>query len=314
MIQPFGQDSAVRRILSAYFALTTVSGQPSPDTKRYHGARVKFQIELSRKISNHHTIPFDSIPNNRFTSQFAMALAEEDEWSFEDEDEDESNEFSDGDNHHAGIPWDFDEGESDEDDENDEDDDDENDDENDDESDDESDEEEEDDGGQLVSGGRFGSHHGIAESMRLPVEILGKPVVIADKSGEEFCVFDHEICSAEITLRNLVNCTVNLCGVSSAVLIEDLQNCVVFVGPCSGCVIISRCNACSINVVCKKLEVEKSTNCTLYVKTISQTFIKASSAITFAPLKRGYEEMQDHVEVIGLEGTLNCWDCVVDVR
>jgi len=62
-----------------------------------------------------------------------------------------------------------------------------------------------------------------------------------------------------------VDCTIVILDSLSALKLQNLDSCTVFVGPVAGSVFVRNCNKCTIHVVARQLRIHDSIDTTWYV-------------------------------------------------
>ncbi|CAK9013703.1 Protein XRP2 [Durusdinium trenchii] len=92
-----------------------------------------------------------------------------------------------------------------------------------------------------------------------------------------------EVDGEAFALSNLENCEVIVLDVVAQVTIENLVNCKVFVGPCSGSVFVRKCRGCMFTTVAKQFRVLSSSSCMFFLHVQTDPVIEDSSDLFFGP-------------------------------
>ncbi|XP_060623996.2 TBCC domain-containing protein 1 [Anolis sagrei] len=94
-----------------------------------------------------------------------------------------------------------------------------------------------------------------------------------------------------------------------SVTIEKCRNSTFVLGPVRTVVHLHSCDNVKVIVVCHRLSLSKTTNCTLHVLTPTRPLILlGNQAITFAPFHTHYPMLEDHMARSGLATVPNYWD------
>ncbi|KAJ3005212.1 hypothetical protein HKX48_000806 [Thoreauomyces humboldtii] len=104
--------------------------------------------------------------------------------------------------------------------------------------------------------------------------------IILPASTTEESSRDHE-------LAGLKNCVVSLLDASvAAIHASNLENCLIFVGPVGGSVLIESCRSCVFVLTCRQFRMHNTTQTTILLQINSHPIIEDCSGIRFAPYPR----------------------------
>ena len=113
-------------------------------------------------------------------------------------------------------------------------------------------------------------------------------------------------------LHELQNCEVLLLDYSEMVQIEDLVDCRVFIGACSGTVLVRHCEGCSFTVACESLQIHNCDSCTFSCAVKGRIcsdgekpfeggpYISDCANLRFAPFNGAYPGHAAHMASAGL--------------
>ena len=87
--------------------------------------------------------------------------------------------------------------------------------------------------------------------------------------------------STDYFLKNLTGCTIVIRDVLSALKIEGLCNCSLYIGPVSGSVFVRNCKDCTVFVVARQLRIHDSLRCSWFVQVRSCARITTANACSW---------------------------------
>ncbi|EDO49057.1 predicted protein, partial [Nematostella vectensis] len=123
---------------------------------------------------------------------------------------------------------------------------------------------------------------------------------------------EQETLDQDIGLSDLENCTIKLMGPPLAVRMDKLRNCIIISGPVSTAIFIDDCQDCTFIVACQQLRVHHTHRSLFYLHVTSRAIIEDSSGVGFAPYDLQYELKEAHFKAAGLDLYENNWSIVND--
>jgi len=146
-----------------------------------------------------------------------------------------------------------------------------------------------------------------------------KPVVFEtiscgffDKKCERLRLESDEIAKKDVELRNLEDCTVLLCGCPGTVHISNVKRCRILIGPVSTSVFVDNCQESTLAIACQQLRIHCTKQSSFYIHVTSRAIIEDSVHVKFAPYSLGYDGIEKHFEISGLDRDQNNWNQIDD--
>jgi hypothetical protein len=141
---------------------------------------------------------------------------------------------------------------------------------------------------------------------------------LRNKSDERFVVAPGHIGGERFEVASLERCDVLLLDTASQVLLEQLTDCRVFIGPTAGSVNLHDCVGCIITVCgATTVRCNDSKECIINCRVRRGPAITNCTAMHFGPCNGSYPQLAEHMRQAGLEGLLqgaipDKWDDVDD--
>lgn len=136
--------------------------------------------------------------------------------------------------------------------------------------------------------------------------------MFANKTGEELTKLPGSVDGAPFNIRFLEDCTVNIFDQSAAINMDKCKNCTMFIGPVTSSIFIRDCENCVIHVACQQFRCRDFTDSTIYLYSMNDPVIEASSGLKFAPYNLMYAGLDQQAEKAGLNTDVNKWELVFD--
>ena len=106
----------------------------------------------------------------------------------------------------------------------------------------------------------------------------------------------------DVMLSHLTNCVVFILDHPSALRCHNLVNCHVYVGPCSGSVLIYGAVDCTFHMSQRQLRIHDTHRTTFHLNALSSPIIEHTDTTGFAALDFDYPQMQSDLVASGFEG------------
>lgn len=118
----------------------------------------------------------------------------------------------------------------------------------------------------------------------------------------------------EFTLSDLRDCEVRLKGCLSALFINNLVNCKVYVGAITGSVLIEGAEGCVFVLASHQIRIHNAKNCDFYLRSRSRPIIEDCNGVRFAPYCLSYEGIDKDLTEANLCEETGNWVNVDDFR
>ncbi|GAV88549.1 TBCC domain-containing protein [Cephalotus follicularis] len=115
----------------------------------------------------------------------------------------------------------------------------------------------------------------------------------------------------EFTLSNLDSCEVRLIGTCSAVFVNKLRNCRVYVGPVKGSILIDEVEECVFVMASHQIRIHRAKRSDFYLRVRSRPIIEDIGDVRFAPYCLEYQGIEEDLKKASLEEETGNW-CNVD--
>eukprot|EP00898_Chlorokybus_atmophyticus_P008004 jgi/Chlat1/8204/Chrsp76S07641 len=123
-----------------------------------------------------------------------------------------------------------------------------------------------------------------------------------------------EIQGQDLTLSNLTDCTVYVCGQLAALFINKLTNCRVYCGPVSGAVLIEDVTDSVLVLASHQIRIHNTSWSDFYLRVRSRPIVEHTCAVRFAPYVYQYEGVESDLAAAQLDGENELWQQVDDFR
>ncbi|GBG29684.1 Tubulin-specific chaperone C [Hondaea fermentalgiana] len=124
-----------------------------------------------------------------------------------------------------------------------------------------------------------------------------------NRSDETLTKVPGEVNGEEFHLDGLTDCTVTILDVTNRVVVSDLTNCHVFLGPSKESVMLRKCKDCTFTVACKDLRVNSCSECTLRAFTPMPVQLDDSHHIKVGTFNGAYSGLTSHFQAVGLDAS-----------
>lgn len=125
-----------------------------------------------------------------------------------------------------------------------------------------------------------------------------------DLSGLRDLVDEKKLVTQEVQdtnyqILNLRDCEVDVPARLSSLVLKNLSNCRVRVGPVKTSVFVQDCRDCHFSLCCQQLRIHSSQGCHFYTRTTSSPIIEDCKALTFGRYNYFYEGCQEELDYSG---------------
>ena len=101
----------------------------------------------------------------------------------------------------------------------------------------------------------------------------------------------------QLLIKDCSSVTVSAPTMLGSVRLEDLYDCVIFLGPCCTSVYLEDCRDCTVVLACHQLRIHKTHNCSLYVRVNTHPIIEDCTEMGFAQYSAVYDGIIADIEV-----------------
>lgn len=122
----------------------------------------------------------------------------------------------------------------------------------------------------------------------------------------------EEANGCDLELSDLSDCLVEIFGAPSAVKINNLSDCRVFIGPVTTSIFVADCRNCQFRFACQQLRVHTSRDCQFYLHLTSRGIIEDCKELVFGRLDWNYDGIDQHFELANLSSSTNHWNRIDD--
>lgn len=116
----------------------------------------------------------------------------------------------------------------------------------------------------------------------------------------------------QLMLQNCQNCIVFVLDNIGTAAIEDCSNCTVFLGPAESSVLVRGCRDCKLMLSCRRLRIRDSSHLVVFICCPNQPQLESSTDIRFGPYQFYYPQLEDEFHISQLSVYNNKWHQVVD--
>ena len=147
-------------------------------------------------------------------------------------------------------------------------------------------------------------HHG-----HLVYPPLVRHTLVAGQSGSPVRLAASDVQGGDLTLRQLLNCSVRVQTHSRYALIEDVSASSVQAGVVSGLLVVRGCSHLTLTVACRALHLADCRAVTVYLFSSTRPVVLGggSEAIVLAPYNTYYPSLAADLAVASLPTSVNCW-------
>lgn len=118
----------------------------------------------------------------------------------------------------------------------------------------------------------------------------------------------------EFVLSDLRHCDVRLMGCVSALFVNKLIDCKVYVGPVFGSVLIEEVENCVFVMASHQIRIHQAKGCDFYLQVRSRPIIEDSNSVRFAPYCLKYDGIEKDLEEANLGEETGNWSNVDDFK
>lgn len=122
-----------------------------------------------------------------------------------------------------------------------------------------------------------------------------------NRSDETLSKVPGEINGEEFQLDGLTDCVVTILDVTNRVVVSDLTNCKVFLGPSKESVMFRKCKNCVFTVACKDLRVNSCQDCTVNAFSTMPVQLDDSHHISVGNFNGAYSGLTAHFRAANLD-------------
>jgi hypothetical protein len=155
---------------------------------------------------------------------------------------------------------------------------------------------------------------------------------VESTSGKDFCGFrsrtkedlqiaPEEIESKDVSLVDLLDCSVKVIGLANTLYIRNLQRTTVTVCLACRAITITNCSDCTFKFVCQQLRIDSTVNCSFTIFTSARSMLESSKQLTFKMLNLdelasdesiGHERLMEYIKRANFNEHQNNWKCIDD--
>lgn len=116
----------------------------------------------------------------------------------------------------------------------------------------------------------------------------------------------------QFIIQNCENCNVFVFDHTGQVQIDDCKNCRIFIGPVRGSIFIRDSTGCTLATICQQFRTRDCHDINVFLSCISQPIIESSHNIKFACLTLNYEQLSSQYQAGGISPWNNNWGNIHD--
>lgn len=109
----------------------------------------------------------------------------------------------------------------------------------------------------------------------------------------------------DVMLQHLTNCVVFILDRPSALRCHNLNNCHVYVGPCSGSILIYGSNHCTFHLASRQLRIHDTHATTFHLHALSSPIIEHTNTTGFTEYDFSYPNLASDLVTSGFEGKMS---------
>lgn len=141
---------------------------------------------------------------------------------------------------------------------------------------------------------------------RSVVDLTGQTIVIGeDKLGSDTSVGDY-------SLARLSHCTIKLVGLTTALRLSYLQNCIIIAAPVKGSIFVQHCSNIIVHSASRQLRIHDTTGSTFFIYTQSRPTIESCNDMLFGPYQVSHAKMEEWMRQCDYALEKNEWEDVQD--
>ncbi|KAM7513610.1 hypothetical protein LguiA_003193 [Lonicera macranthoides] len=118
----------------------------------------------------------------------------------------------------------------------------------------------------------------------------------------------------EFTVSDLTGCEVRLTGCFRALFVHRLTNCMVYVGPVLGSILIEEVEGCVFVLASHQIRIHHAKGSDFYLRVRSRPIVEDSSGVRFAPYCLSYDGIEKDLKELNLDVETGNWANVDDFR
>nr|XP_018897184.1 PREDICTED: tubulin-specific chaperone C isoform X1 [Bemisia tabaci]XP_018897185.1 PREDICTED: tubulin-specific chaperone C isoform X1 [Bemisia tabaci]XP_018897186.1 PREDICTED: tubulin-specific chaperone C isoform X1 [Bemisia tabaci] len=159
---------------------------------------------------------------------------------------------------------------------------------------------------------KFAPKDEVDSCVSAPSLIFANECGFSDQQNTSLILHGTDCFQKDVSLSNLSNCTVRVCGSPSTVHITNIKDSTILIGPVSTSVFLDDCSNCDIAVACQQLRVHSSNSINFYIHVTSRCIIEDSTNIRVAPYTWRYESYDEDFKASKLDPNSNNWNDLDD--
>jgi protein XRP2 len=132
------------------------------------------------------------------------------------------------------------------------------------------------------------------------------------KVGETLIKLPGEIDGEQFLVEDLDNCKVFLVDHSAQIQIDECVNCEFFIGPVASSAFVRNCKNCKFTMVVQQFRCRDLQDCDVAFYCQTEPIIETSVRLRFACINTGYFDLKPHMDKAGIDPLNNNWSMVYD--
>lgn len=124
--------------------------------------------------------------------------------------------------------------------------------------------------------------------------------LISNLSSQLICLNRYEVSKKDVSLDNLTKCLIQIHSDCDTLIIKNLQNSIVVVGPIRRAALIENCLNTKIALISQQLRIHSSYKCFLNISVATKIILEDSRKISFSNYSYNYDGLNSEVERIPL--------------
>jgi hypothetical protein len=126
-------------------------------------------------------------------------------------------------------------------------------------------------------------------------------VGLKELKDQKITVSREEFFDKDYQLLNLTNSDISIPSTLSTIYLNNLDNCVVRVGPVKTSVFVSDCKDSRFSLCCQQLRIHSSKGCEFFVRTTTSPIIEDSNELRFGRYDYVYEGVENDLSSSGFD-------------
>nr|XP_036214670.1 tubulin-specific chaperone C [Bactrocera oleae]XP_036214671.1 tubulin-specific chaperone C [Bactrocera oleae]XP_036214672.1 tubulin-specific chaperone C [Bactrocera oleae]XP_036214673.1 tubulin-specific chaperone C [Bactrocera oleae]XP_036214674.1 tubulin-specific chaperone C [Bactrocera oleae]XP_036214675.1 tubulin-specific chaperone C [Bactrocera oleae]XP_036214676.1 tubulin-specific chaperone C [Bactrocera oleae]XP_036214677.1 tubulin-specific chaperone C [Bactrocera oleae]XP_03621467 len=135
---------------------------------------------------------------------------------------------------------------------------------------------------------------------------------LSNREDEYICLEGDELNNKDITISNLKNCFVELCGHAGSVQISQAIDCTFLCGPISRSLFAENCERTTLALACQQLRLHSSNICRIYLHVTCRAIIEDCTQIEIANYNYNYATIDEDFQLAGLDKAQNNYTDIAD--